>query len=56
MRVLAVGCLVHESNNEREKERERGGEGGGASSSLDGSSMGERALALARLALLARIR
>ena len=54
MRVLAVGCLVHESNNEREKERER--EGSGASSSLDGSSMGERALALARLALLARIR
>ena len=52
MRVLAVGCLVHESNNEREKERG----GGGASSSLDGSSMGERALALARLALLARIR
>ena len=52
MRVLAVGCLVHESNNERGKERE----GSGASSSLDGSSMGERALALARLALLARIR
>ena len=37
------------------RERKREG-GGGASSSLDGSSMGERALALARLALLARIR